>query len=157
MNLLKDNPSKHRTVYSDHHYVKKHWRDKTVDWMLNHIKILDLIRPNYVKGCGIDSSGVYILFDILPGTLADTYPHTDDFIRTILNYCLELNESTKPFYHGDWVLSNMLIDSDNTIRMCDWDNVGLHTIEEVKEKLYSDLYSAFGDRFKEIYDDTTSI
>ena len=91
---------------------------------------------------------------VLPGIRADKFEHTDEFIKKIYTYCLELNRLTSPYYHGDWVLSNMFVDGD-TIRMCDWDNVGKHSINEVNEKLYSDLYSAFGDKFKEIYDTAT--
>lgn len=157
MTLLKHDPIKHRSVYLTHRYVKKYWHSRDIEWVLNHMKILDNIMPNYVKGFGQDNNGVYILFDRLEGVSASSFEHSTEFMRKVYHYCLELNASTKPYYHGDWVLSNMLIDSMGTIRMCDWDNVGLHSEEEVSEKLYSDLISAFGDKFKEIYNDTASI
>lgn len=156
MRLVKENTVKRRVVYEDHRYFKKYWLDKSFEWVINHVKILDIVMPNYVQGFGHDGTGVYILFSKLPGIPADTFEHTPQFCSRIYQYCRALNERTQPYYHGDWVLSNILIDGDN-IYMCDWDNVGKHSINDVNEKMYADLESAFGTLFEEIYDDAASI
>jgi len=154
MDLIKENIEKARSVYLNKNSIRKYWDNKSFDWVMNHVKILDKLMPGYIKGAGVQFNKVYIDMNILPGTRADSFEHTTDFIRKIYQFCIEENKRTQPYYHGDWVLSNMFIDND-IIRLCDWDNVGKHSENEVKEKLYSDLYSAFGDKFKEIYDTTT--
>ncbi len=85
---------------------------------------------------------------------ANTFEHTDKFIDNIYKFCIGQIEDTLPFVHGDWVLSNIVI-NDNNITMIDWDNVGIYPKVEAYDKLYSDLYSQFGERFKKY--DTTSI
>jgi RIO-like serine/threonine protein kinase len=77
---------------------------------------------------------------------ANTFPHTKEFIDKIYNFCINNINTTSPYAHGDWVLSNILIDDDD-IHIIDWDNVGIYSPTEILEKLHSDLKSAFGDKF----------
>ena len=42
-----------------------------------------------------------------------------------------------------------MIDGDN-IYLVDWDNVGLYEEKEIMDKMYSDLRSAFGEKFDEM-------
>jgi tRNA A-37 threonylcarbamoyl transferase component Bud32 len=49
-------------------------------------------------------------------------------------------------YHGDWTLSNIIINGD-TMTMVDWDNLGSYPVDQVYKKLQSDLKSAFGDLY----------
>jgi RIO-like serine/threonine protein kinase len=68
----------------------------------------------------------------------------------IYDYCLQQIETTKPYVHGDWVLSNMII-TDRGIRMIDWDNLGIYDSVTVYTKLEKDMISAFGkERFERI-------
>jgi RIO-like serine/threonine protein kinase len=107
--------------------------------------------PGYVQSHGIEDSSMYICFNIIPGTPANTFEHTPEFIDKIYNFCVSNIKETEPYAHGDWVLSNIIIDGDN-MYMVDWDNVGIYNPKEVLTKLKSDLKSAFGDKF-----DTASI
>ena len=60
--------------------------------------------------------------------------------------------------HGDWVLSNIVIQPDGNMIMIDWDNLGLYREEEYMDKLHSDLISAFGEeKFKKAINDSPSI
>lgn len=154
MVLIKENIEKGRSVYKDNNLIRKNYFNKDIVWLLDHMEIMDNIMPGYIVGGGTILQGVYINMINLPGIRADKFIHTPEFIKKIYNFCLELNTKTYPYYHGDWVLSNMFIDED-VIYMCDWDNVGKHPSDQAMTKLYSDLYSAFGDQFKEIYDSAT--
>ena len=94
-----------------------------------------------------DYGGNWISYNVIPGVPASTFEHTPEFVERIHKFCLENIKQTLPYAHGDWSLSNILIDGDN-IRMCDWDNVGEYHPNEVLEKLEFDLRNAFGDLYK---------
>jgi tRNA A-37 threonylcarbamoyl transferase component Bud32 len=82
----------------------------------------------------------------VPGKLASEFPHTPEFVKRIHAFCLGQIDKTKPWYHGDWTLSNMIINGD-TITMIDWDNLGQYPEEEAYAKLNNDLKSAFGELY----------
>jgi predicted Ser/Thr protein kinase len=154
MELIKENLEKKRAVYLTNNIYRKVWFDDRAEWIYRHVKILDRIVPGYVIGYGND----YIDYAPIAGTLASTIEHTDAFIRQIYKFCLDNITSTKPWIHGDWALSNIIIIPDNTMVMIDWDNVGMHRQQEYMEKLHNDLSSAFGEKnFKRAINDSASI
>lgn len=146
MELIKRNEEKKRSVfYTGQSYIKC-WDDVKPQWISEHVKLLNTLVPNYV----IEHGGNWIEFNIVHGTLANTVEHTDDYCKMIYNFCKAQIEETKPYVHGDWVLSNMII-TDNGIKMIDWDNVGIYDKILVEQKLEKDLISAFGkERFERI-------
>lgn len=145
MELIKRNDMKKRSVfYKDNKYVKV-WDDIEPQWIVEHVRLLNKLIPNYV----IDHGNNYIIFNDIKGLPANKFEHTDEFIRNIYKFCLENIEQTKPYVHGDWVLSNIIICPDNTYKLVDWDNVGIYNEIEYMNKLHSDLRSAFGDRFND--------
>jgi hypothetical protein len=152
MELIKDNKEKHRTTYFCGDRYRKVWANTTPEWISNHVQLLQEHMPGYVLDYGTN----WIEYSIIPGTPVNTIPHTDDFILRIHKFCLENIQQTKPYVHGDWVLSNMLI-HNNVIRLCDWDNFGIYPDEEVKQKLHSDLLSAFGERYLKVIYDSASV
>lgn len=149
MVLIKENIVKKRSVYKGDTFIRKYWHDQNEQWIDSHIKILEQLIPGYVLSSGKDDTGCYINFKILPGKCANEFEHTDAFVKKIYEFCLKNIEETKPYAHGDWVLSNMFIDG-NTVQMCDWDNVGMYSKTEIIEKIKKDLLSAFGERFLEV-------
>ena len=154
MELIKENLEKKRAVYLTNNTYRKIWFDDRAEWIYRHVKILDRIVPGYVVGYGND----YIDYSAVPGTLASTIKHSDTFIQQTYKFCLENIKSTKPWIHGDWALSNIIIKPDNTMVMIDWDNVGIHREQEYMAKLHSDLVSAFGEEnFKRATNDSSSI
>lgn len=150
MILVKENTIKQRKVYYTGHSYIKVWDNKSTQWVKEHVRILDIVVPNYVISSGYN----YIEYKVVEGKTANTFEHTDKFIDNIYKFCIGQIEDTLPFVHGDWVLSNIVI-NDNNITMIDWDNVGIYPKVEAYDKLYSDLYSQFGERFKKY--DTASI
>ena len=117
MELIKENKEKHRATYFCGDRYRKVWTNTTSKWISDHVQLLKEHMPGYV----LDFGSNWIEYNIIPGTPVNTIPHTDDFILRIHKFCLENIQQTKPYVHGDWVLSNMLI-HDNVIRLCDWDN-----------------------------------
>ena len=156
MDLIKENLVKKRSVYRAETFIRKYWHDKTLRWVKSHAIRVALVIPDYVIDVGIDCTGPYMDTYILPGQPADTFDHTDEFIRKIYEFCLQNIKDTKPYVHGDWVLSNMIIDG-NIIRLCDWDNLGIYTRADIMKKLRSDMISAFGDRFLEVINDSAGV
>jgi len=153
MELVKANKDKGRSVYFCGDRYKKVWNNKT-DWIFTHVKILNSIAPGFVLGFGSD----YIEYKVIEGTTANTIEHTDEFINSIYNFCLANIQATKPWAHGDWVLSNIVIQPDGSMIMIDWDNVGIYQEEEYLNKLHCDLISAFGEEnFKRAINDSASI
>ena len=157
MELIKVNPDKHRSVYRlDSGIIRKYWHLESSEWITSHVTLLNKIVPGYIIDSGKDNLGVWIDVTPLSGIAANNIIHTDEFIIKIYNSCLKNITETAPYVHGDWVLSNMFVDGDN-VKFCDWDNVGIYPKEEVMNKLFKDLESAFGKRFKELINDSTIV
>jgi len=143
MILIKLNKEKNRSMFfNENHYVKT-WDNISPIWIKNHVKLLKEFAPGYV----IDHGKNWISYNVVPGILASTVPHSAEFVDFIYKSCLNQIKSTSPWYHGDWALSNIII-NDNKIYMIDWDNLDRYTEEEVYIKLNNDLKSAFGDLFQ---------
>lgn len=151
MELIKENKEKHRAVFKlNNTTIRKHWYNNSSEWLEDHVKILNQIFPGYVVNYGsLIPGGVYADFKKIEGVSASTFPHTDEFVERIYNFCLENIKSTSPYVHGDWVLSNIIING-NEIKMCDWDNVSIRTDAEVSKKLEKDLISAFGEKILKV-------
>lgn len=156
MILIKENLIKKRSVYKLNDRIRKYHHDKNLSWIKNHAIMVASVVPNYIIDVGEDCTGPFIDMEILVGQPANTFEHTTEFIKKIYNFCLKNIEDTNPYAHGDWVLSNMFIDKEN-IRLCDWDNIGVYSKDEILDKLHSDLYSAFGKKFFEVINDSASI
>lgn len=147
MVLVKENKEKYRSVFFDgEHYVKV-WHTATPQWISDHVSILETLIPGYV----IEHGENWIKFKTIQGVPASTLEHTDDFIKKVYEFCLEQIKNTLPYAHGDWVLSNIIVNQD-TMFMVDWDNVGTYPEDEIYKKLHHDLKSAFGEKYK--YDTT---
>jgi hypothetical protein len=142
MKLIRENKEKQRTTYFCGDRYKKVWENSTPEWVIHHVQLLDKHVPGYVLNFGNN----WIDYAVIPGVLASTFPHTPEFIKKIYKFCLDSIVETSPYVHGDWALSNMLVDG-NIIRMCDWDNLGVYPMDEVKAKLIADLTDAFGKEF----------
>ena len=145
MELIKQNTEKQRSVfYQDNKYIKA-WDNVKPQWIVEHVRLLNKLIPHYV----VEYGGNWIAFNEIKGTPASKFEHTDEFIRNIYKFCLDSIEQTKPYVHGDWVLSNIIVCPDNTYKLVDWDNVGIYSETEYMNKLHSDLRSAFGERFND--------
>jgi RIO-like serine/threonine protein kinase len=145
MELIKENLQKKRRVYKKDNQYLKVWDDVKPEWIADHVKMLSIVVPGYVISHGPN----WIEYKVIPGVPASTVPHSDDFILKMYNFCVNNIVKTAPYAHGDWVLSNILIDGDN-ITMCDWDNLGIYSEEEIFAKMNKDLWSAFGDQYLKV-------
>lgn len=142
MILIRHNKEKQRSVYFCDTYYRKVWSNIDPAWIKNHVDLLNEVVPGFVLRFGND----WIDYRIIKGIPASELPQTQELLEKIYKFCLEQNEKTKPFYHGDWTLSNIIVDGD-TMTMIDWDNLGRYREEEVLNKLHADLKSAFGNLY----------
>jgi len=143
MDLIKQNTEKKRAVYlKDSDTIRKFWYDKDSVWMQQHAEILNKVQPGYVKFVGEN----YIDFTRYLGQPASKLKHTPEFCDEVCKFCVNQINSTLPYAHGDWVLSNIIVDGD-VMHMVDWDNVGIYDKETIHTKLKADLQSAFGELF----------
>lgn len=149
MILIKENKQKKRQTYKLDDRYRKVWSVVDLEWLTAHIELLKKVVPNYVLDYGYDSNTMWIDYRIIPGYPASDIEHTDEFVEKIYKFCLENIKETAPYVHGDWVLSNILVDGDKMF-MCDWDNLGKYPKEVVMKKLHKDLKSAFGERFDKV-------
>jgi RIO-like serine/threonine protein kinase len=157
MELIRENIVKKRKVFRTNSFIRKYWYDKDLLWVQSHATLLESIIPNYVLNVGEDHSGVFLDMKIVEGIPASNFPHNVNFVKRIYNFCLNNIKETSPYVHGDWTLSNMII-NDEKITMVDWDNVGIYSEKEIQIKLESDLVSAFGHLYYEaLKNDTTGI
>lgn len=146
MVLIKSNIEKQREVYELKSSYKKVWKYKDIPVLNSHVRIMQEVWPDYIQQFGWTNDSMWIEVKKINGIPASKYTHSNEFIKKIYNFCLENIKQTAPYAHYDWVLSNIIIDGDD-LYMIDWDNVGLYTQEEIMNKLYSDLKSAFGGKF----------
>ena len=150
MDLIKKNIEKKREVYKLDDRYRKVWYDVDMDRLDEHVSILEDIIPGYVLDYGKTENSMYIDYHIVPGTPANTFAHTPQFIRRIHDFCHETLEQTLPYAHYDWVLSNIMIDGENTY-LVDWDNVGIYSPEEIYKKIESKIkVIAVGDNFNDL-------
>ncbi len=149
MELVKENKEKGRAVYKLADRYRKVWYDIDTKALQEHLKILDTVMPGWVIDYGFEEDYMWIEYHIVPGIPANTFEHTPEFIKRIYEFCIDSVKQTRPYVHYDWVLSNIMIDGDN-IYLVDWDNVGLYKEKEIMDKMYSDLRSAFGEKFDEM-------
>jgi RIO-like serine/threonine protein kinase len=144
MKLIRENKEKQRRTYFCEDRYKKVWDNTTPAWISEHVELLKKHVPGYVLDFGTN----WIDYTIIPGVPASTLSHSPEFINRVYQFCLDSIVETSPYVHGDWTLSNILVDGD-TLRLCDWDNLGVYPVDEVKAKLISDLTSAFGTAFQQ--------
>jgi RIO-like serine/threonine protein kinase len=157
MILIKNNIQKKRQTWKSENFYRKVWLICDPIWLDFHVDLLNKVIPGYVVNHDFNDTSMWIDYKIIKGIPASNFDHTDAFIRKIYNFCLDNIQQTFPYAHGDWVLSNIMIDDDQ-IAMCDWDNLNIYPIDEVIRKLHRDMISAFGEKFKKILiDDTTGI
>lgn len=151
MILIKENKQKRRLVYKlDDGTYKKVWLYKDLNWIEKHVKLLESMMPGYVKDYGFDDNTMWIILKPIPGVPVSNLKHTDKLINDVYKFCIKDLESTWPYVHGDWVLSNILYD-DGEFRLCDWDNFDTgYEKSIVLEKLHNDLKSGFGERFDKV-------
>lgn len=146
MKLLRKNLEKQRTVYLLSDRVRKVWDISKKEFVFNHFTLLNSQLPGYAIDIGSNADSVWIDYTIIPGVPASTFNHTPEFIKRIYNFCLLNIEQTAPYYHGDWALSNIIINGED-MALCDWDNLGTYPKHEAIEKLTADLSDAFGFEF----------
>lgn len=157
MVLIKENIQKRRQTWRFENFYRKVWNIYDPAWLFGHVEMLNKAVPGYVLNQGIDDRSMWIDYKIIEGRPASTFEHTDQFVQRIYDFCLQNIRDTLPYVHGDWVLSNIIINGDQ-ISMCDWDNINIYPIDEVMKKLHKDLKSAFGDRFNRvIFHDSTGV
>lgn len=146
MDLIRENKQKKRAVFKVGNYFKKVWYVKDMKWLSDHINLLNEYVPGYVKAHGWEEDCMWILFNPIPGVPASELEHTPEFVSKVYKFCLENIKQTAPYAHGDWVLSNIIVNGDK-MSMCDWDNLNLWPKNDIKKKLHRDLKSAFGEKF----------
>lgn len=157
MLLIKRNVQKKRVVYKlDSGDYKKVWEFSDKKWLDNHVALLNKVVPDYILEHDADEKSMWMIARGISGVPVSTLPHNDTLIREVYEYCLTNIFSTAPYFHGDWVLSNIIY-NNGTMQMCDWDNLNIYPLDQVIKKLHKDLESAFGIRYKEIVDVTKSI
>jgi RIO-like serine/threonine protein kinase len=139
MKLIRENKEKQRSVFFNEDRYVKVWGSRPTIWITEHVKLLHVHVPGFVLAHGND----WISYKIIPGVPASEFPHTPAFVKRIHEFCIKQIDETRPWFHGDWSLSNMIIDGDN-ITMIDWDNLGQYSEEAIQTKLNFDLKSAFG-------------
>ena len=149
MELIKKNTDKKREVYKLDDRYRKVWYVDDEFALEEHVSILDKVIPGYVLDYGVTQNSMFIDYHIVPGTPANKVLHTPEFFKRIYNFCHETLDQTLPYAHYDWVLSNIMLDGNNTY-LVDWDNVGIYSPEEIQTKMESDLRSAFGERYDEM-------
>lgn len=145
MELIQENIAKQRKVYKkDNNTVRKIWYNtpgKNFGWLEEQSDMIEKVNPGYVKEIGYEEDNVWMDMQLIPGTVANKFDHSKDFILKMHNFAKNHYQETKPYAHGDWVTSNIIIDGD-TIKMVDWDGIGKYPDKFVNKKIIKDLKKA---------------
>lgn len=145
MMLVKKNEKKGREVYKINNlYLKKYYL-KDERWLKSHVNKLTKVVPDYLLDYGVEPEYVWIKVKELSGKPAGEFDRTDEFVKLIVEFCQNNYRETYPYAHGDWAISNILIDGDK-IHMCDWDGLSIYPEEWVYQKMYNSLLKPFGHR-----------
>lgn len=156
MQLIKRNSQKKRAVYKCGENYKKLWEFADRKWLDSHVKLLNIVVPNYVIEHDSNDNSMWIILKGIPGIPVSELHHTDKLIQEVFKYCVQNIFSTAPYFHGDWVLSNIIY-NEGHMEMCDWDNLNIYPKDQVIKKLHMDLESSFGSKYRDIIDVTESI
>lgn len=151
MKLIKSTLPRKREVWLLNDRYRKIWRYSKIDLLERHVTLVNLAFPNYILDHGYDSESMWVDYKIIDGCRADMLSINDDLIKTIYQFCLEHIMKTAPFYHGDWNLSNIIMDGDN-ITMVDWDDINTDSQDQMLIKMHFDLRSSIGPRFDKFID-----
>jgi len=147
MKLVKENKVKKRAVFYDGTYYYKTWYFYDAKWFDQHIKLLNLYIPEILNDWILKSNSMTIVMNEIKGTLANTFIHDQAFFNKIYTACLQNIKETRPYAHGDWVLSNIIINKNDEIKFIDWDNINLFQEIAISKKMEFDLKSAFGENY----------
>jgi RIO-like serine/threonine protein kinase len=157
MDLIKENKFKKRAVFFDGQNYYKTWYFKDLLWLEHHVELLKIYAPEIYNDYSYTENTMTLKMNVIKGTLANTFKHDQDFFNKIYTACIENINTTAPYAHGDWVLSNIVITPDDKVKFIDWDNINAFPREGAIIKLHLDLESAFGDKFKDFLNDATGI
>lgn len=157
MDLIKENKAMFRSVYFDGEFYYKSWNFSDADWLVAHVELLNKYAPGLINSYSYSNDRMSIKMNIVEGKLASTFEHTQEFFDKIYSACIKDLERTRPYAHGDWVLSNMIITPDDKVVFIDWDNINLFPRKGAMVKMHLDLQSAFGNKFEGFLNDTASI
>lgn len=157
MDLIKETKSKFREVWYDGTFYYKTWKFLDCAWLSAHIKLLNTYAHGLVAGYSCSNNSMTLKMNIVEGKLASTFDQTQEFFDKIYSACLKDLDRTKPYAHGDWVLTNMIITKNNQVKFIDWDNINLFPRKGAIIKMHLDLKSAFGDNFERFMDGNTSV
>jgi RIO-like serine/threonine protein kinase len=151
MRLIKFTEERKREVWLLDDRYRKIWRYVKSDLLKRHVDLLNLVFPGYILNNGIDENSMWVDYKIIEGVSANAIELTDENIERIYRFCINNLESTAPFYHGDWQLSNMIVNGDD-ITLIDWDNINTDTRDDMMIKMHFDLRESIGQRFDKFID-----
>lgn len=156
MILIKKNVLKGRSIYKDGNSYIKIWNYIDKEWLEEHIALLDKFCPNLITDYGYTDNTMHIKMNKLHGKSGQDFAPTQKFIKKIHHACLDNLNLTYPYAHGDWVLSNMIIQNDK-VCFIDWDNLKKVSYDVAIKKMNKDLSSAFVNDFERYLNDSKSI
>lgn len=159
------NPNKVQKTYKIGNRYRKEWtkgyRVKHVGWVNYHVRLLNELKPGYLLNYQADmESMIWCEYKEIPGVTVRDMIRKGSFRRTVdpvkfkamyKKFCLKHYEQTFPHAHMDWEGSNVIIDGDwkdiNNWDICDWDNLGTYTKDEVLKKIDQDVEDSFKENF----------
>ena len=156
MILIKENKEKKRAVFYDGQFYYKIWNFVDTNWFNNHVNLLEKYSPDLVADFFISENSMTLKMHEIKGKLGNEFAPTLEFIDMIYKACIRNMNLTSPYMHGDWVLSNMIID-DNKVKFIDWDNLRIMSEDDAIAKLHSDLKSAFVNDFERYLNDSAGV
>ena len=99
MKLMKENFEKKRKVYKLEDRYRKVWEGVNVEMQEEHIAILNEVMEGWVIDYGVTKDTTWIDYHIVPGTPANTFAHTPQFVQRIYDFCIDSIQQTLSLIH----------------------------------------------------------
>jgi len=136
-----------RRVYKLDDFYRKEWEIKDIFSLQKWAYRMDKVFPGYVLDYGLNDSHMFVDMKFIKGVPANQIIHDQEFIKKIINFCIDNIKQTIPFAHMDWSMSNIIV-SDDHMEMVDWDALRLYPYSLIEYKLNNDLELAFGNKIQ---------
>jgi len=136
-----------RRVYKLNDIYRKEWLNIDIFSLSRWVDRMDKVFPGYVLNYGLTEKCMFIDMKNIIGIPANQIIHDQEFIKKIINFCIDNIKQTKPFAHMDWSMSNIIV-NDDRMQMVDWDALKRYPYSLIEYKLNNDLELAFGNKLQ---------
>ena len=131
---------------------------KKREWYKEHCRLMDKYYPGFILSRSCSGNRIILEYKEIEGNRIcgdEDWEPTEPIdwsyrrIHKLYRWILSEVDKTWPYTHGDWALTNILVQSNGEFKMVDFDtfsNTSLPTMDHVINQIHTDLIKGFGKR-----------